>query len=357
MEIDHLIIGGGIIGLLVARELRKRSQNTTIVLFEKNPFLGDMASGRNSGVLHAGIYYPTNSLKHLHCLAGNKLWDELATELDIYLNRCGKYVFSTKQEENSLLEKIYEQAQKNKVPGISFCQDEQLGEIRKYAKIEKAFFSATTGVLDIAEAVKKLELWLIKNDVHIMKNDEVVSIESKGTFKVKSHKEELNTTYLYNCAGGFAVAIRKMLGLNDFESDWVKGNYVRLKREYYNKHLLYPVPQPELKGLGVHTVFGRDGIIYFGPDTEDTDEYKHNQSEKTIERMFPTIREQFKSIEKKDLVMAYCGIRSRIKKNGELHPDFHIGKEADHGIPNYTEFLGVESPGLTAAPALAQLLY
>jgi L-2-hydroxyglutarate oxidase LhgO len=356
MLVDHIIIGGGIIGLLVARELRKKSQSSTIVLFEKSPFLGDMATGRNSGVLHAGLYYPTNSLKHYHCLMGNQLWDELSRELDIYLNRCGKYVFATSTKEKTILSELYKQAHKNKVPNISQCGPAEIEALQSFVNIEDAFFSKSTGVLDIADAVKKLELWLEKNDVHLLKGDPVLEIKKEKTFKVVTEKESLTCQNLYNCAGGFAIDIRRKLGLDDFESYWVKGNYVRLKKEFYNKSLLYPVPQPELKGLGVHTVFGRDGIIYFGPDTEDTTEYDHKQSDQTIEKMYPVIKEQFKGIEISDLEMAYCGIRPKIKKCGNVYSDFFIGTKEQHGIDNYLEFLGVESPGLTAAPSLVKLV-
>lgn len=356
MHVDHIIVGGGIIGLLVAKELRERSKDSTIVLFEKNPFLGDMATGRNSGVLHAGLYYPTNSLKHIHCLEGNKLWDDLARCLDIHLSRCGKYVFSTKPEEDELLENLFKQANRNQVPGIEFIDEKDFNHLKEFVKINKAFFSNSTGVLDIADAVKKLELWLTKNDVYILKNDTVVDIHVDSTFKIKTTKENLECNYFYNCAGGFAIELRKKFGLNDFESYWVKGNYVRLKKSFYNESLLYPVPLPELKGLGVHTVFGTDGIIYFGPDTEDSEKYDHHQSDKTIERMYPAINEQFKNISITDLEMAYCGIRPKIKKDGKVYSDFFVGIEKDHGIKNYIEFLGIESPGLTAAPSLAKLI-
>ena len=357
MHVDHIIIGGGIIGLLVAKELRERSKDSTIVLFEKNPFLGDMATGRNSGVLHAGLYYPTDSLKHIHCLTGNKLWDHLAKDLNIYLNRCGKYVFSTKSEEDEILDNLYRQASKNQVPGIEYLDKEEIQPLQEYVNISKAFLSRSTGVLDIADAVKKLELWLSKNDVYILKNDKVIDIKIENNFKIITKKENLESTNLYNCAGGFAVELRKKLGLNDFESYWVKGNYVRLKKKFYNESLLYPVPLPGLKGLGVHTVFGTDGIIYFGPDTEDVEKYEHLQSDKTIERMWPAINDQFKNISISDLEMAYCGIRPKIKKDGKVYSDFFVGKEKDHGIKNYIEFLGIESPGLTAAPSLAKLIW
>ena len=147
MEIDNLIVGGGIVGLLLLRELNLKHPNETSVLFEKSPFLGDAATGRNSGVLHAGLYYPQDSLKLKHCLRGKKLWRELSKELGFQIEECGKFLISTRPEEDEALENLYQRSLQNEVEGIRRATEEEIQELSQWAYISQAFFSRNAGTV------------------------------------------------------------------------------------------------------------------------------------------------------------------------------------------------------------------
>jgi L-2-hydroxyglutarate oxidase LhgO len=352
MQIPVTIIGGGIIGLTIAYELSEKYPELDIIIIEKEPYLGEHSTSRNSGVLHSGIYYPNGSLKHKFCIEGNTLWTEYAEKLDLKINRCGKFLVSTSKEEDLILEKYFKKALENKVKDVSWSDGEAINEV---VNVNKSFFSKTTGILDVPEVLKALEKNLFNKNIPFLMNDEVIDIQVvENGYEIKTTREEFTTTNLINAAGCFAPQLRKLLGLNDLESYWVKGHYLKLNKKFYNDSLVYPVPTPGLKGLGVHTSFGVDGLIRFGPNTADVDHYKFEFEQGTFESMFESIKQVFPTISKDDLVEDYCGIRPKIKHNGELYSDFWVKGDSELGLKGYIELCGIESPGLTSAPAIAR---
>lgn len=356
MYIETIIIGGGVIGLLCAKELLERFPHLEIALLEKSPYVGDMASGRNSGVLHAGIYYPGDSLKKYHCIQGNLLWRTLASELDLFLNPCGKYIFAKNNNEKKQLEELYQKAISNSVKGLRKINSQERDELSQFCFIEDGFFSETTAVISPSATCKSLGDWLYKKNLPMMMNHEVKAVNQTidGIFKVETEKEVLSCKILINCAGAHAPKIRKMLKKENIEAKFIKGNYVKLKKDFYNKSLLYPIPEPGLVGLGVHTSFDSDGIVKFGPNVESCSGYDHNMREEVLSEMYEGVKSSFKGIKLDDLSLDYCGIRPRVEINGILQKDFLIGVPDSHGIKNYFDFLGIESPGLTAGPSLAK---
>lgn len=359
------VIGGGICGVLTALKLKTRYPDRDVVLIDKEPYIGHHNTTRNSGVLHAGIYYPNGSLKHKLCIAGYNEWVHLCAKYNIERNICGKYIIATSEPELQTLDEIFLGAQKNGVTGLSKMTSADLAEIQDYSNAIGGFLSAQTGILDISSGINILRDELLKLDVIVMMNTEVIKIKSSGDKILieystepssEASTESFQTEHLINCAGADAVNLRRQLGLVDIESLLVKGNYLKLNKPYYNKKLIYPVPEKGLYGLGVHTSFHLDGIVRFGPNTENTNSVSYANSEKNIELMYPAIKQKFKQIEKSDLSPDYTGVRTKILKNGALHSDFLIQNPTETKIAGYHEALGIESPGMTAAPAIANLI-
>ncbi len=354
MHIPLVIIGGGVIGLSIAQEIQRKYPKLEIALFEKELYLGEHSTHRNSGVLHAGLYYEKNSLKHLLCIKGNDLWH---SENGPFVNNCGKYLVATNQEEIIELERLYDRAKDNGVKEISWCENEDLKPLQQFLNVRKAFFSKKTSILNIPLYLKDLEIKLQSESFYLLKNQKIKKITYKNNiFHLETDLESVTCDHLVNAAGLGAIEIRKMLGLSDLENHYVKGNYLKLKKKYYNKSLIYPVPLPGLKGLGVHTSFGEDGLIRFGPNTEDVQGVDYSQRENLIDQMYPEISKIFKSISKGDLERDFCGIRPKIKLRGKIYNDFWIKSGEDYGLKNYFELCGIESPGLTSAPAIAKYL-
>lgn len=352
--IDFTIIGGGVLGLFLATELKERFPDKEVIVLEQEPFCGDHTSGRNSGVIHSGIYYPTDSKKHLFCLQGNQMWEAIAKKLNVELNRCGKFIFATKEQENELQE-LHQRALANKVPA-RFVSPEELAQIQEFVFADNALFVSSTGIVDTSSVVKALEYECEKKEAYILRNHKVTSItKTENGFEVSAGEEKIQTTHLFNCAGLFAIDVRKMLGKTDLENQYVRGTYFKTYQKYFKDSLLYPVPQKNLKGLGVHTTFDQD-TLRFGPDTEDIQEVSYQLSTQNLEKMKSEIPKVFKGIELEKVSPDYCGIRPKILHNGKLHTDFWIQTDKETEIPGYHELCGIESPGLTSAPAIAKHL-
>ena len=356
IKLDITIIGGGIVGLTVAYELKKKFPARDIAIIEGAPFLGDHSSGRNSGVLHAGLYYPTNSLKHLLCLEGIHLWKkDLCPNLGIEFLECGKILFAKNQNEEEGLHEIWKNAHENGVKGISWCDSNSLKNISPFVHAQNAFFSRETGILDVTGAIKKISEAFISLGGMISKNTRVTSIQKNYGFLIETKDFEIQSKIIINAAGLESIEIREQLGLNDLEAVFVKGNYLSTSQKIDHPHLFYPVPPKDLKGLGVHSTIDFEGRIKFGPNTEDVSVIDYSDSGVAMTTMVPEIMKTFKEIDQSRLYWDYSGIRSKIKnsKTGKIEPDFWIQSP----IPGYIECLGVESPGLTSAPAIAREIY
>ena len=357
LEIDIAIIGGGIIGLTAALEISNRFKNLDIALFEKEQYLGDQTTGRNSGVLHAGIYYPNNSKKHIYCIEGNEIWTKLAQDLEIPINRCGKFIVATKEGELTRLNEIFNQAKKNNVPGIREATTQEKIELRKDINVADALFSPATGILGVPDAVKKIEAKVFNNNVPILLNNPVSKLsKSEKGFLIQTVREEFLAKVVINCAGLHALNLRRQLGLNDLSEHWVKGNYLKFNGIIHCNSLIYPIPPEALNGLGVHSTMDIDNQLRFGPNTELIDSINYAVTDKVIEDMWPSINQLFINVKKEQLTPDYSGIRPRVKRSEDstLISDFLLQSERDHKIKGYIELLGIESPGITASPAIAK---
>lgn len=347
-KIDVAIIGGGIVGLSIAYQLLKKNQNQTLVLFEKEKYLGEHTTGRNSGVLHAGLYYETNSLKHRLCLQGNYAWESIAKELNIPFSYCGKYIVAKKSESEEF-ENLFTKAKLNSVSGIRRAKAEEVKTLQAKINCDQALFSPRSGILDVSTAINRLKDKIESLGGIILPFNPILNLEKTNQgYLLETVQDKVLAQKVYNCAGLFAIDLRKKLGLTDYENDWVKGHYLKTNQKNEFKTLIYPVPPKDLKGLGVHLTIDFQDQMKFGPDTLDTEKIDYSISLDIKNKMLPTIESLFKTIDLSKLYVDYAGIRPKIKKAGQLVTDFVIQEP----LENYIEYLGIESPGITAALAI-----
>lgn len=350
VSIDVAIVGAGIIGLSIAKVLKFKFPNYDIALFDKMSYVGDHASGRNSGVLHAGLYYPKNSLKKKLCIEGQRQWVLWADELGIEIKKCGKYIVATLDDTENFLD-LFEQAKSNGAE-VELVEQKKLEEINKFVQADLAFFSSRTAVVDPSAVLKSLERTVVEKEVMLLLNHEVRNIKKQSdNFLLEVNDLEVESKYVINAAGAGAVAIRELLGLSGLRRELVKGHYLKTFSKFFNSSLLYPLPEKNLKGLGIHTCIDFDGTVKFGPDTVDCSEIDYKFDKEHEQSMKEKVSKAFK-IDSNKLHADFVGIRSKLIKGGQSYSDFWI----ESPLANYVELCGIESPGLTSAPAIANYI-
>lgn len=263
---DILISGCGIIGLTIARELLKKGYKD-ITILEKEESLGKHASGRNSGVLHAGIYYTSDSLKAKFCLEGNILMKDYCKEKHITVLETGKVIVAKNEAEIPVLKELYQRALKNNAK-VEFLDKKQLKTIEPYAKtFELALFSPQTAVVDHKKVLESMETDLMSSGkVKILKGCELKGLKEKD--KVITNKGTIGFNLLINTAGAYSDKIAHMFGIGqDYKIIPFKGTYKKLSKEknYLVNGNIYPVPDIRNPFLGVHFTKAIDGTVFIGP--------------------------------------------------------------------------------------------
>ncbi|MBT3981548.1 MAG: FAD-dependent oxidoreductase [Bacteriovoracaceae bacterium] len=357
VELDAVIIGGGVIGLATAFKLAQKFPELDIAILESGPYFGDQTTGRNSGVLHAGIYYPKNSLKNRFCLTGLEAWYDFASKYKIPHLRCGKYIVAGESSEDHLLDSLFEKATDAGARDLRFAENSEIETLSSQVHISKAIFSPHTGVIDVAQAMKTLLKLTESHGVSAMKNHHVRSIEkSDSGFLLSLENLEISTKLCFNCAGLRGIDLRKTLSLTNLENLFVKGVYLTTNQKLGYKSLLYPMPLEKLKGLGVHATIEPDGKIKFGPNAFEVDQINYNIEDKDYFELMNSVKFFFKGVDESRCHPDFSGIRPKILDNGALHPDFWVKTPADLNIEGYFECCGIESPGLTSAFSIADYL-
>lgn len=266
-SVDYLIVGGGIIGLTVARELRKRYPAASIALLEKEAALGKHASGRNSGVLHSGIYYDSSTLKAKVCAEGARRMKAFAAEHGINCQHSGKVIVATSPQDLPVIDRLLKNAQENGIRAERL--DEQgIRQIEPHAGVyQQGIHCPDTAVIDSKAVLSKLRELLTAEGVEIFFNAPVTSVEVAAR-KIITPAGEFSYGYLFNCAGASADKVAKHYGLGlDYTLVPFKGIYFKLRPE--RAHLvhanIYPVPDINQPFLGVHLTRVASGEVYAGP--------------------------------------------------------------------------------------------
>ena len=261
---DFLVIGGGIVGLGIARELKSRYQDSKITIIEKESATGLHASGRNSGVLHAGFYYTADSLKARFTRDGNRLLTEYCKQKNIKLNQCGKLVVAKNESEDLMLDELMRRGKKNGVP-LEMLDKSQAQSIEpKIKTLRRAIFSPTTSTADPCAVIKAVEADAKSEGIEIHFDQAYKSGTNK---KIKTTSDEYSAAYVINCAGLYADHIAKQFDFSKYYAILpFKGLYLKSNEPAgtYRTNI-YPVPDLDNPFLGVHFTIKVDGTAKIGP--------------------------------------------------------------------------------------------
>lgn len=267
MKYDFAIIGSGIIGLTLAFKLKQKFNNSKIAIFEKEPNSISHGSGRNSGVLHSGIYYEPGSLRANLCVTGVKELKEYIKSENLWINECGKLLLPTSEYSYSNLENLFNRAKKNGVE-INKIKNEEIKRIEPNTncQFEYGLHVPFTSVADPKEVSKSLIENLKKMNVEIRYNSKIVKISEQKLF---TQNYTIEAGHIFNCAGLFADEIAKNSNL-EFRYSFLpfKGKYWKIKNKNFKlNHLIYPIPDLRYPFLGLHSSHNRHGDFYIGPSS------------------------------------------------------------------------------------------
>lgn len=267
---DVAIVGGGILGLATGREMLRRHPDFRLVILEKEDQLAEHQTGRNSGVIHSGIYYAPGSLKARLCVEGSRALMEFCEEHGIRFDRCGKVIVATQSDELARLENLYERGQKNGVRGLEMVGPERLREIEPNCMGIKAIFSPDTGIVDYREVAAAYARDIQQSGGEIRTGFEVQRIHRRGDrVLLEAPFGDVEARYLITCAGQYSDKVASMTAApHDPRIVPFRGDYWILKpeRAHLAKALIYPVPDPALPFLGVHFTLRIDGTMWLGPN-------------------------------------------------------------------------------------------
>ena len=360
-HVDTCVIGGGVIGLAIGRALSQVASE--VLVLEQADDFGQGVSSRNSEVIHAGIYYPKNSLKSVFCLRGKSLLYEYCKQRNIPAQNCGKLIVATMPEEEEALEKIRLTAFESGVEDLTYWSEQALKKKEPGVRASSALFSPSTGIVSSHELMASLSGDITNQHGQLVLNTRVTSVtrETSGfklACEIDGEPYSFITRVLVNAAGLGAQDLASQcdfIETKDIPTLYLcKGSYyVYSGRNPFN-HLIYPVPEKSGAGLGVHATIDLGGQLKFGPDVEYIEAEDYSLSTSREEAYYRAIRRYFPDLQDGQLQPGYVGIRPKLQGPGDSVRDFVIESQPDHGVRGYVQLFGIESPGLTSSLAIGE---
>jgi glycerol-3-phosphate dehydrogenase len=369
-EVNILIIGGGVVGCAIAAELSKQWQDVFVV--ERFPRLGMATSTRNSGVVHAGIYYSPGSLKAHHCLQGNALTFAFCEKHNVPHRRTGKLVVAAEPREEAALKALYQRGQENGVEGLRLIGPPEIREREPHIAGVMALDVPSTGIVSAEELVRAYARVAVQQGAHIVTYAQVVSLEpAANAIRVGirvgeeatmppgqdaiASQETIEARCVINASGLYADDVAALIGNDSWKIYPVRGEYceVRGPRRSLINGLVYPLPHADGLSLGTHFTKTIWDTVLIGPTAryvKDKDDYERDRL--TVADFAVGARILVPEITEGDLQLAYSGLRPKL-----VPPDQHgmadFVIERDPRVPHMIHLVGMESPGLTAAPSVA----
>jgi L-2-hydroxyglutarate oxidase LhgO len=359
-RVDAIVIGAGVVGLAVARALAQRGLETLVL--ESERAIGTGTSSRNSEVIHAGLYYPIGSLKAQLCVRGRHLLYEYCASHGVPHRRCGKLVVATATAQEAALEDLYAQARANGVDDVQLITAAQARAMEPQLHCIAALHSAATGIVDSHRLMLALQgdFEAAGGLVALASPVQSATVTPQGiTLEVGGEQPmKIQAACVVNAAGlqaqALAQRVQGLLASSIPAQYYAKGSYFSLAGRAPFGRLIYPVPEPG--GLGVHLTLDLGGQARFGPDVEWVQDLDYTVNPRRADGFYAAIRRYWPALQDGALQPAYAGIRPKITGPGEPSADFLIQGPAAHGAPGWINLYGIESPGLTSALAIGEVV-
>lgn len=356
-SVDAVVIGAGVIGLAVARALALAGRE--VIVLEAEDAIGTGISSRNSEVIHAGIYYPTGSLKARFCVEGRKRLYPYCEERGVEHRRCGKLIVATDEDQIPGLKALQSKALANGVEDMRWLTASEAQALEPALRCTAALLSPSTGIIDSHGLMLALQGDAEAAGAMIaFKSPLTGGRVADGGIALSvggAEPMELFARGVVNSAGLFAQTVAASIaGLDPATIPpryFAKGSYFSLGGRAPFTHLIYPAP--EAAGLGVHLTLDLGGQAKFGPDVEWVDEIDYEVDPRRGDSFYAAVRRYWPDLADGSLAPAYSGIRPKIQAPGEPAHDFVLQGPADHGVPGLVNLYGIESPGLTCSLAIA----
>ncbi|ARE42533.1 Aminobutyraldehyde dehydrogenase (plasmid) [Rhodovulum sp. P5] len=361
-DFDAIVIGAGAVGLACGAALAGQGQ--TVLVLEAEGLIGSGTSSRNSEVIHAGLYYPTGSLKHEMCVRGRRMLYPFLQETGVPFRKCGKIVVATNADEIPKIEAIAARAAANGVENLRLIDRAEVEALEPQVVAEAALLSPETGILDSHAYMLALVARIEAAGGHVALRAPLVRAEVEGqglrVWTGGPDPAEVTARRLVNAAGLYAAEVAGRIGGLAAGSiprmRFARGCYFTLAGARPFTHLVYPAPVDG--GLGVHATIDMGGQVKFGPDVEwlaaglAPGDLSYDVDPARGAGFYAAVRRYWPGLPDGALSPDYSGIRPKLSGPGEPAADFAIQTEEVHGLPGVVNLYGIESPGLTASLAL-----
>lgn len=356
-RIECVVIGAGLVGLAIARRLAMAGHE--VVILESADTIGGETSSRNSEIIHAGIYYPKDSLKARFCVAGKHALYEYCPDHGVGHHRCGKIIVATSDDQMPELERLKQVAAGNGVPDLEWMTPADVEEMEPAVFCVGALWSPSTGIIDShglmlayqGDAEAQGAMIAFRSPVLGGRlADDGIVLDVGGEEPMSLHAQTV-----VNSAGLWAQRVAaKIAGLSSNSIPpvyYCKGSYYSLAGKPPFTRPIYPVPGAA--SLGVHVTVDLAGQVRFGPDAEWVDGIDYDVDPARADVFYEAVRRYYPDLADGAILPGYAGVRPKIQAPGEAARDFLIQGDADHGVDGLVNLYGIESPGLTASLAIA----
>ena len=361
-QANILIIGGGVVGCAIAHAISQRWED--VFLVEQNPRVGMATSTRNSGVIHSGIYYPQNSLKARLCIEGNRLMYEFCAKHNVPFRHTGKIVVAADVREEPALLALKKNGEANGVEGLTLMGPAEIRAREPHITGFSALNVPSTGIVSAEDLVRTYARLAADQGANIVPRAKVTSLQPQnGVVRVglrigdeeDAQDETIEARCVINAAGLYADEVAALLGNNSWKIYPVRGEYCEIRgpRKTLINNLVYPLPHSDALSLGVHFTKTLWGTVLLGPTARYVDSKENYERDRlTIADFVQGAKPLLPEVQESDLQLGYSGLRPKlVPPGGKGYADFVIAR--DPGVPQAIHLVGIESPGLTAAPAIA----
>jgi len=353
---DITIIGAGVVGLAVAAELARPDMN--VFILEQNARYGEGISSRNSEVIHAGIYYPKGSLKAELCVAGNRMLYESARRRGIPHQKVGKLIVAADPSETGELERLFTQGRKNGAATLEMIGGERIARMEPNIRARAALYSPETGIISTHDLMNDFLARALENQAHLICRTRVIHMEQENnawrilTRNDRGEESTFRSGVVINCAGLASDKVASMTG-GAYRLHYCKGDYCGISgvKPGLVRRLIYPAPLKNHVGLGVHLTMDLNGRLKLGPDAAYIDRVEdYSVAPEKAALFYEQVHKYLPFLKPENVHPDMAGIRPKLQGPHDAFADFVIREDA----PGFINLVGIESPGLTASPAIAR---